>query len=396
MDPEIRRALENHEFVYHYQPKVDLLMGQVCGVEALLRWVKPDGSIIPPNDFIPEAEASGFMHELSIAMFDKLLADFAIIHQLSPHLIFSFNLTAQDFYTDSFLNKMSFAVLSSQIDPAHFQIELTETTLINSSAIVKEHIQAVVDMGVSLAMDDFGTGYSTIDVLSQWPFSVVKIDQGLIGRMQTDEKSITIVRNSIHMAHQLGLKVLAEGVESEEVYDFLLKSGCSEVQGFLMARPMPLEQLLSFLQVDQRWAGSPIGLIHMAQADHLQWRRQLIDYTLARLYGTPHLAIWKDSQVQPERHCCLLGKWYYGPGSAYKGKASYDALETPHLFLHELSASILVAVENGIPHGEVISLLRTMTEKSCEVISLLQQLELEALLDRSEASTIGCQGDIFQ
>lgn len=361
-------------------------MGQVCGVEALIRWIQPDGSVTAPNDFIPQAEESGFIHELSIAMFDKLLADCSIIHQLCPHLIFSFNLTAQDFQTDSFLNKLSLAVLSSQIEPAHLQIELTETTLINSSETVKGHIQAVVDMGVGLAMDDFGTGYSTIDVLSQWPFSVVKIDQGLIGRMQTDEKSVTIVRNSIHMAHQLGLKVLAEGVETEEVYDFLLKSGCSEVQGFLLARPMPLEDLLAFLREDQRWSGSPIGLVHMAQADHLQWRRQLIDYTLARLYGTPNLAIWNDKQIQSDGHCCLLGKWYYGPGRAYRGKSSYDALEHHHHFLHELSVKILEAVENDAPHKDVISLLREMTEKSGEVIALLQQLELEALLDRSEAS----------
>ena len=316
-DQALKNALARGELVYHYQPRVDLLSGQVSGFEALIRWVKPDGSIVMPGSFLPAAESSGFIHEISLVMFDKLVADIAIIQRFNSNLVASFNLTAQDFLTEEFISKLKFAVASGQVNPDQIQLEITETTLINGSANVKKNVQSVVDMGISLAMDDFGTGYSTIDVLSQWPFSVVKIDQGLIGRMQSDGKSITIARNAINMAHQLGLKIVAEGVETEDVYDFLLKSGCSEVQGYLLGRPMSLDQFLEFLQTDRRWRGSPIGLIHMAQADHLQWRRQLIDYTIGKLYGVPDLSASGKSQVELDPHQCLLGRCYYGVGRSY-------------------------------------------------------------------------------
>jgi EAL domain-containing protein (putative c-di-GMP-specific phosphodiesterase class I) len=383
-EDSVKRALARNELVFHYQPKVGLLKGQVCGVEALLRWVRPDGEIRPPASFLPAAEASGFIHEISLAMFDKLVADFAIIAGINPQLVMSFNLTAQDFATDAIVEKIARAVASNQIDPARLQVELTETTLIDTSPAVRRHVQSVVDMGVSLAMDDFGTGYSTIDVLSQWPFSVVKIDHGLIGRMQQDEKSVTIVRNSIHMAHQLGLRIIAEGVENEEVYDFLLKSGCSEVQGYLLGRPMPLDELLAYLRADKRWAGSPIGLIHMAQSDHLHWRRHLIDYTIGKLYGAPNLAFLHVPQIGADAHNCPLGQWYGGAGRAYSGMSAYDALDAPHKAIHEIAAQICEGIDRGAPRSDIISLLRKMTEKSGVVIALLQELELEALLQRGE------------
>jgi EAL domain-containing protein (putative c-di-GMP-specific phosphodiesterase class I) len=384
LDENLRQALARNELIYHYQPKVSLLEGSVCGLEALIRWVKPGGEIVPPAAFIPAMEASGSIHAISLAMFDKLVADFAIIQQINPHLVMSFNLTAQDFLADDIANKVALAIASAQIHPAHLQIELTETTLIDSSEEVRKNVQAVVDLGVSLVMDDFGTGYSTIDVLSQWPFSVVKIDQGLITRMQRDEKSLTIVRNSIHMAHQLGLKIIAEGVETEEVYDFLLKSGCSEVQGYLLGRPMPLDSVLDFLKIDKRWSGSPIGLIHMAQADHLQWRRHLIDYTIGKLYGAPTLSASSAAHLESNPHHCLLGQWYYGAGKSYRGMPAFDALEKPHEEIHVLGQKVCEAINRGEPRSEIISLLRELTEKSGEVMALLQDLELEALLERGE------------
>lgn len=383
-DQALKNALARGELVYHYQPRVDLLSGQVSGFEALIRWVKPDGSIVMPGSFLPAAESSGFIHEISLVMFDKLVADIAIIQRFNSNLVASFNLTAQDFLTEEFISKLKFAVASGQVNPDQIQLEITETTLINGSANVKKNVQSVVDMGISLAMDDFGTGYSTIDVLSQWPFSVVKIDQGLIGRMQSDGKSITIARNAINMAHQLGLKIVAEGVETEDVYDFLLKSGCSEVQGYLLGRPMSLDQFLEFLQTDRRWRGSPIGLIHMAQADHLQWRRQLIDYTIGKLYGVPDLSASGKSQVELDPHQCLLGRWYYGVGRSYSGMAAYDQLEGVHNRLHNLGELIIEAIHEGLPRVQIIGLLRQLTETSGEIISLLQKLELDALLERGE------------
>lgn len=379
-DQNLRTALANDELVYFYQPKVNLLRGQVCGIEALIRWIKPNGEILPPDSFIHDAERSGFIREISLAMLDKLVADTAIIKQVRPDLAISFNVTAQDFTNDDFVNKWKRAASSGQIDPHLFQIEVTETRLINSSPTVQKNIQTVVDTGASLAMDDLGTGHSTLDVLSQWPFRIVKIDQGLIRRMQHEDKSATIVRNAIHMAHQLGLKIVAEGVETEEVYNFLLTSGCTEVQGFLLGFPMPLDQLISFLKEEKRWPASPAGLIHMAQSDHLQWRRQLIEYTISKIYNRPSMATSNKFYVESDPHRCLLGQWYYGIGKTYIGNPAYDALEAPHNLLHEIGQKIQTDIENNVPSSEIISLLRQLTEVSGKILSLLQKLELEALL----------------
>lgn len=377
-------ALTNNELVYHYQPQVDLLTGQVSGVEALMRWVKADGLILAPGAFLPIAETSGFINEISLAMFDKLLTDIAIIQRVNPLLSMSFNLSALDFATDHFVKKLRFAIGAEKIDPHRLQIELTETTLMNGSPEVRENVQSFIEMGIGLAMDDFGTGYSTIDMLSQWPFTVVKIDQGLIGRIQNDEKSITIVRNSIQMAHQLGLKIVAEGVETEEVYDFLLKAGCSEVQGYHLGHPMPLDELLAFLRVDKRWSGSPIGLIHMAQADHLQWRRQLIDYAIDRLYDGHCLTYAGRKQLELDPFRSLLGQWYYGAGQSYSGVVAYDAMEGKNIRIHHVAQTIVDAIDAGESQANVIAYLREMTEISIEIIGLLQQLELDALLKKGD------------
>jgi EAL domain-containing protein (putative c-di-GMP-specific phosphodiesterase class I) len=378
----LARALAGDELVFHYQPKVSLLSGKVNGVEALIRWQRPDGGLVQPGDFIPLAEASGLIRDISRAMFPKLVADMVIIQDVCPDLVVSFNLTAADFETPDLVDIIRHAIGQYQVAPQHLQVELTESSVINSAGEARTHIQALVDMGIGLAMDDFGTGYASIDVLSQWPFSIVKLDHGLIQRMQTSEKSTTIVQASIRMAHQLGISVVAEGIESGAVYDFLLDSGCTDAQGFWMGRPMPLSDLLAFLRLDQRWSGIPIGLIHMAQLDHIQWRRSLIDMVMATAFndGSPAGVRAFEAELNPQR--CKLGKWYYGLGQKFAGYPAFDELERPHRQLHEIGSELVEAVRQGASREEITTLLRRLTRQSGIVISLLQELESEALLER--------------
>lgn len=379
---DILDALARDEFVYYYQPKVSLLTGKVSGAEALIRWVRPDGRMVLPGAFIPLAEASGEIRKISLAMFPSLIADLVIIQDINPELIVSFNLTGQDFESETMVECMREAIAGYQIEPRNLQVELTETSLIQSSGRVREHIQAVVDMGVSLAMDDYGTGYSSIDVLSQWPFSVVKIDQGLIRRMVTSEKSTTIVQASIRMAHQLGIKIVAEGIESAGVYDFLLNTGCTEAQGFWLGRPMPLSELLGYLRQDQRWSGLPIGLVHMAQLDHIQWRRTLVDQAMAISFkgdGAEPVRV-VEAEMNP-RHC-KLGQWYYGLGQEFKGYPAFDALDEPHRQLHLIGQALVAAMDRKASRDEITDLLRRLTRQSGVVLGLLQELENEALLAR--------------
>ena len=385
LDLALKHALENGELVYFYQPKISLLTGRVSGVEALIRWIKPDGQIIPPNVFLPRAEASGFIQDITLGMFDRLVEEIPVMLQHQAGLIVSFNLTAQNFATRDLVEKIGRAVAESRVEPGQLQAELTETTLMHNSKPIRANVQALVELGVNLAMDDFGTGYSSIDVLSQWPFSTVKIDQGLIGRMRDEFKSIHIVRSCIHMAHQLGLKIIAEGIESAEVYEFLLKAGCSEAQGYWMGRPMPLTELIAFFQSDRRWGGSPIGLIHMAQVDHLQWRRGVIDFALARTFGIQDLvANNRPDHLEMNPRRCSLGQWYYGMGRVYRGLAAYEALEDSHRQVHECGRQILTAVESDPEPAAIIGLLQRMTTLSGQLLCLLQELELTGLLQRSE------------
>ncbi len=379
---DIAEALARDEFVFHYQPKVSLLTGRVSGAEALIRWPRPDGGLVQPGAFIPLAESTGLIRDISLAMFPKLVADLVIIQDVNPELVVSFNLTAQDFESDAMAACMRETVANYRIEPRHLQVELTETSVINSAPEVREHIQSVVDMGVGLAMDDYGTGYSSIDVLSQWPFEVVKIDQGLIRRMLTSEKSTTIVQASIRMAHQLGIQVVAEGIESAGVYDFLLNAGCTEAQGYWLGRPMPLSDLMGYVRQDQRWSGLPIGLIHMAQLDHIQWRRTLVDQVMAATFRNGEADSVRIVGAEMNHRFCKLGQWYYGLGQEFKGYPAFDALERPHQALHEIGRLLVQAVERSASREAVTNLLRQLTRQSGVVLGLLQELENEALLRR--------------
>lgn len=378
---ELEHALDHGELVYFYQPKVSLITGKISGVEALIRWQKPDGSMIMPGNFIPFAESTGFINRISRGMFPRLVEDMVIINDLSDDVSVSFNLSAQDIASPEMIGLIRAAVHGNRINPHRLQVEITEASVINGSdGHVREHVQELVRLGVKLAMDDYGIGYSSIDTLSRWPFSVVKIDQGLVRRMAESEKSTTIVQASIRMAHQLGLDIVAEGIETAATYEFLLHTGCTHAQGFWLGRPMPLQDLLAYIRRDRRWSAMPIGLIHMAQLDHIQWRRALVGQVSALGFGKGCASDVCAVSVQMDYHECKLGEWYYGIGQEFKGIDTFDQLEAPHRELHRLGAELLTLAQNGGNRRQITIALRALTRQSGVVLELLQDLENEAIL----------------
>ncbi len=385
---EIAKGLARDEFVFHYQPKVSLVSGKVNGAEALIRWRKPDGTIISPGEFIPIAESTGFITEISRAMFPKLVSDMLILNDMDASITVSFNLSAVDFTTPDMLDLIRAAIESHQIGADRLQVELTEASVINSNAPnIRENLQELVKLGVKLAMDDYGTGYSSIDTLSQWPFSVVKLDQGLIRRMVESEKSTTIVQASIRMAHQLGISIVAEGIETSSVYDFLLHAGCTDAQGFWLARPMPLSEFISFVRSNRRWSALPAGLIHMAQLDHIQWRKTLIDQVTNLAFNHTDGKTVQGLSAELDHHQCKLGKWYYGMGQEFRGVDVFDRLEEPHRLLHAQGEKLLDAAKNGGTREEITNDLRELTRLSSIVLGLLQELENESFLHFTEQLT---------
>ncbi|HUW50400.1 MAG TPA: EAL domain-containing protein [Sulfuricella sp.] len=378
--PALESALANDQLVYYYQPKISLVTGKPSGAEALLRWIEPDGTIIPPSEFIPLAEETGFITKIACAMFPKLIADLLIINDINDLLVISFNLTAQDFESPEMTDLIHGAILSSQLDPGRLQVELTEASIIDGGKpIVRERLQGLVGLGVTLAMDDFGTGYSSIDTLSQWPFKVIKLDRGMIRRMNDCPKSTAIVQSSIRMAHALGINIIAEGIETVEIYNFLMQAGCTEAQGFWMAQPLPMAEFLTFIKKDQRWSGLPVGLIHIAQLDHIHWRKTIIDQVVSNSFDEPGVGKVQRFTAEMDHTKCRLGQWIFGHGQEFKGQKAFDMLEEPHRRLHAIGKELIKAAERNAPHDEMAILLRKLTQVSSLLLGLLQELENQAV-----------------
>ncbi len=393
-DEVLARALAAGELLFYYQPRVSLVTGRAEAAEALLRWQHPDGPLELPAGFIQGAERSGFITEISRQMFPRLMTDLLIIHDINPDLTISFNLSAKDFLTPVLVEMIREAIQHHQLDPRRLEVELTEVSVMqHDDPLVHRNLNALVALGVEIAMDDYSTGYSSIETLSHWPFSKVKIDHGLVRRMAHSEKCTTIVQASIRMAHQLGIGAVAEGIETQESYDFLLHAGCTEAQGFWIARPLPLEEYLAFVRQDRRWSGLPTGLIHMATLDHIHWRQSLITQITAIAFGSaPREGAIRATLAELEPDRCKLGRWYYNEGQEFRGTPLFDQLEGPHNRLHQLGRELLMAAENGESHNALVQRLRELTRQSAVVLELLQELESEALIDQSTDASLVHRG----
>ena len=251
-EAEIIDGMVKDEFVFFYQPKISLITGKVYGAEALIRMVKPDGRIIPPEAYIPVAEQSPLIKEITRHMFQKLVKDLIVLIGLEPHMSISFNASARDFEDDVFTRMVLESLERFKLPAESLQVELTETATLEAGESIKRNILPLREAGIGLAMDDYGKGYSSLDTLSKWPFTTIKLDQGLIGRMFDSDKNLTIVESAIRMAHELGISVVAEGVENYEQYHRLLEAGCTRIQGYWISRPLTFDRYISFVNEDIR------------------------------------------------------------------------------------------------------------------------------------------------
>jgi len=379
---QILRALQDGELVFHYQPYVSLLTGRLAGAEALLRWPRSDGHLWLPSQFLPVAERSGVITEITLHMLPRLIADWFVLDGMDPSTALSLNISSKDLQTDSVIQLIAAAIARDEIDPHRLGIEITESSLLMSSPQVRTRMDTLVEMGISLIMDDFGKGFSSIDSLSQWPFTCIKLDRDLIRRMSSSHKSLRIVSATVRMAHELGISVVAEGVHSPACYEFLLRSGCSRAQGNWISPALPLSALLEFMQQDHEWSLLPEGLLHLAQLDHIQWRRALITAVTRMAFG-------KDSHCddplakipEMDHHKCGLGQWYDTAGQRFIGSGAFQRLDPAHRHLHELGRALVDAARDGADHSRLTQLMQRLSDTSIEVIGLLQELENGAALN---------------
>ncbi|MBL7008466.1 MAG: EAL domain-containing protein [Planctomycetes bacterium] len=385
--PQIRpqdliRAVENDELEFWYQPKVSFLTGRVSGCEALIRWRQPDGSVLLPGSFLPQAEEAGLVTEIAKHMFSKLCLDQRKLVDAFGAFHVAFNVTADDLENPDMVALILSAVHSGLVQANQIQVELTETAVAQNAETLQASIEALVEAGVALAMDDFGTGYSSLDTLHRLPFSVVKIDREVINGLTHSGRCAAIALASIRMAHEMDLKVVAEGVETEEVFEYLLHAGCTEAQGFWISEPLPLDELIGFVAQGRRWCSMPIGLLRHVEIDHIRWRKAVMDRVLG-VKSSGLVGSLDAIGISPYR--CRFGQWFYGIGRDFVGKPGFDALEEPHRKLHQVGARLLQASSEGVPDYAIRSMTAELNYCSEELLRLLQDLEIDALLTDCQA-----------
>jgi len=239
LESNLRRALERAQFSLDYQPRVDLGTGRVIGCEALLRWQLPGRGAIPPSRFVPVAEETGLIGPIGAWALATACAQARAWESAGlPGLSVSVNVSARQFRGGDLVAVIDGVLRSTGLEPDRLEIELTESMILHDAERMIQMLHAIKRLGVQIAVDDFGTGYSSLSYLKRFPVSRLKVDRSFVRDIGTDPDAATIARAIIALGHNLGLKVVAEGVETAEQVEFLRANGCDEVQGFYFARPL--------------------------------------------------------------------------------------------------------------------------------------------------------------
>ncbi len=260
---ELRRALDRRELVLFYQPKAVLADGEVHAVEALLRWEHPVRGLVAPDDFIPAAQQTGLIKPLTRYVIDEALRQCRSWQDEGLRLAIAVNLSARNLL-DADLPELVAALLERwNVEPCLLELEITESAMLADPVRTKLILERLSAMGIRLSIDDFGTGYSSLAYLKRLPVSEIKVDRSFVLNMETDEDDATIVRSTIDLARNLGLDVVAEGVETKAVWDRLRTLGCTAAQGYYLSRAIPPAALRTWL-LERRRAHSVAAVLDAA------------------------------------------------------------------------------------------------------------------------------------
>ena len=254
---ELRRAVEQDELRLYLQPKIDLASGRLCGAEALVRWQHPKRGLVPPLDFIPFAEQTGFVRQLTLWMFEHTVRHQADLAALGAARV-SVNLSTRDLMDPDFPQRLDALLLRHGASAEAICLENTESAIMDDPQRAEATLNRLAQRGFKLSIDDFGTGYSSLAYLKRLPVNELKIDKSFVMNMATDHGDAMIVRSTIELAHNLGLSVVAEGVESAAIQQRLAELGCDEAQGYHMSKPLPLAEFSAWAT---RWQAVRPGLV---------------------------------------------------------------------------------------------------------------------------------------
>lgn len=247
IEGDLERAIANDELLLHYQPKYAATNGEIIGTEALLRWNHPTHGMIPPDRFIPVAERTGIMQKITWWVLNTALRERREWGHQHNNLSVAINISALDLTDSSFLKSIGHALGIWNTEPDRLTLEVTEGALMQDIAFSASILHKIRDRGIHVSIDDFGTGYSSLAYFKQLPADELKIDRSFIQDIMDDELDQHVVNTIIQMAKRMALTIVAEGVETEQVQQTLIKFGCDIIQGYHIAKPMPQQAFIEWL-----------------------------------------------------------------------------------------------------------------------------------------------------
>jgi len=247
MEADLRSALDNDELELFYQPQVDAKTRKIIASEALVRWRHKEHGLVPPIRFIPLAEETGLIQPLGHYVLEQAIKQTRLWNQQGHDISVGINLSARQFMQANLVDQIKELILQYEIKPENIDLEITETIAMQDAENSISKMHHLKELGVKLSMDDFGTGYSSLSYLHQFPLDVLKIDRSFVKDIMGRSDDGAIARAVIAMAHSMDLKVIAEGVETEEQYRFLTEHGCEVIQGYLISKPVPAKEFDALL-----------------------------------------------------------------------------------------------------------------------------------------------------
>ncbi len=366
----IRQALCRHEFVLHYQPKVNMRTGKVVGAEALIRWQHPERGLLPPAVFLPVIEDHPLSIDVGDWVIDTALAQIAEWRAAGLHLPVSVNIGARQLQDEHFVRKLAAHLAAHPTVPsADLELELLETSALEDMARVSKVIEACKQLGVHFSLDDFGTGYSSLTYLKRLPVGLLKIDQSFVRDMLDDPDDLAILEGVIGLARAFGRRVIAEGVETIEHGEMLLQLGCEHAQGYGVARPMPAENMTAWAaswQPDPTWTEAhavPHDVLPVLTAcvEHRAWLNALETYFTGECDAPPPL--------NPEH--CHFGMWLHDTGQTHRGSPdTLAAIDTLHRAFHDTATKLCARHAQGNARVNLVEL----HAQSIALTSLLRDL----------------------
>ncbi|MGZ5001014.1 MAG: EAL domain-containing protein, partial [Methylomonas sp.] len=368
----IREALAAHEFVLYYQPKVNMRTGKVVGAEALIRWQHPVKGLLPPSLFLPVIEDHALSIEIGEWVIDTALNQIELWHDAGLDIPISVNVSAGQLQRSDFVDRLRVALAAHPIvGPGCLELEVLETSALEDIAQVTQIMDACREIGVMFALDDFGTGYSSLTYLKRLPITLLKIDQSFVRDMLNDPNDLAILDGVLGLARAFGRQVIAEGVETREHGEILLRLGCELAQGYDIARPMPADEMPDWSatwHTERSWVDLPLISradlpLLFASAKHRAWIVSLEKH----LKG--------EGEAPPlDHHQCLFGRWLDTDGKTYYGnRPTFQTLDPLHRQVHMLATELLeLHLHNRNP--EALARMGELREMQDALLELLKEL----------------------